>query len=69
MNGLQGIEKVHIQILTRVWNYNKVKGDVDGDGDDDVAKAFKIQVAAIMDSLSRSLSKVRFLCFMAALQR
>jgi hypothetical protein len=49
-----------------------VKGDVDGDDDDD-AEAFQIQVAVAMDSLgdspSRSLSGVRFLCFMAVLQR
>ena len=54
MNGVQGIKQVHVQILTRVWNYNEMKGDVDGDGDDDDeddAEASKIQAAAAKDSL------------------
>jgi len=49
MNGVQGIKQVHVQILTRVWNYNEMKGDVDDDEDD--AEDSKIHAAAAMDSL------------------
>jgi hypothetical protein len=45
-----------MQILTRVWKYNKMKGNADGDVDDDDeydAEASKIQVASVMDSLYR----------------
>ena len=54
MNGVQGIKQVHVQILTRVWNYNEMKANVDGDGDDDDeddVEASKIEAAATMDSL------------------
>ena len=51
MNGVQGIKQVHVQILTRVWNYNEMKADADGDGDDDDAEAYKIQASTTMDSL------------------
>jgi hypothetical protein len=74
MKVVQGIEQKHMQILTRVWNYNEMKGYVDGvgyDDNEDDAKASKIQVATVMDfsasSSSRTITEVRFMCFVVAL--